>query len=112
MKLVNSLVVLSLLLPFTALAARVDTSDVVVKLVSVDIVSGIVLVQTHPRPNISGLSCTNNFWLRLPHGDNGSNAALSILLTTKATEMKVIVTAEDNDGSEYCKLSRIVIQAN
>ena len=94
------------------LAATVTTSNVKVVAVSVYTGTGQVLVETDPRPDISGLDCTSDYWLILSDDSNtsGYRATLSVLLTAEATQTNVDVRADNNGGNQFCKLGRVVLR--
>lgn len=112
-KLTQILCLLPILLSVSAAyAASKDTNNVKVKLISVWTSNGNILVQTNPRANILGLTCTNDYWLVLYKNDLGYQAALSMLLSAQVTQKGVSVSAEDNSGNEFCRLRRVVNFAN
>lgn len=94
-----------------SVAAYKDSNNVKIKLISVWSQNGNILVQTDPKTNISGLSCTNDYWVTLDKNDLGYQATLSLLLSAQATQRDVIIRADDGFGSEFCKLTRVVTVA-
>jgi len=105
------LFILSILAVNTSLfAATKDTIDVVVTQLSSNFDQTHILVQTTPRPDISGLNCTNNYWLILNNSAISSKNMLTLLLTAHATGKKVIVHSSDINNSEFCQLQRITIK--
>lgn len=101
---------LSIALP--VLGASKETSNVKVEMLSVWTNSGDILVQTSPKPDISGLTCTNDYWLMLDKVELGHQEVLSMLLSAQISKIKLTVRAEDNNGHEFCRLSRIITKAN
>ncbi len=99
-------------LSHAAMAAYKDTSNVTIQLISVWTSSGDILVQTNPKPDITGLTCTNDYWLTLDKDDLGYQATLSMLLSAQATQRKVNISAQDNNGDQFCKLRRVITLAN
>lgn len=93
----------------TMAASHKDTSDVNIELVSVWTSDGDVLVQTNPRHDISGLTCTDNYWLVLDKSAIGYETTLSMLLAAQASSAKVTVRASDDNSHNICRLSRLVI---
>jgi len=87
-----------------------DTNDVKIKLISVWTANGDVLIQTEPRHNISGLNCTNDYWLTLNKNEPGFQATLSMLLSAQATQKPVLVRAQ-GEGGEFCRLTRVITKA-
>ena len=92
----------------SAQAAYKDSSDVKVKLISVWSLSGGVLLQTEPKPDISGLTCSNDYWLVLSTTAAGYQPTIAMLMAAQATGKSITVRAEDNSGNEFCLLSRII----
>ena len=88
-----------------------DTGNVTIKLVSVWTDSGDILVQTNPRHDISGLNCSSDYWLKLNKSNPGYEGALSILLSAQATQSKVTVRAYDDQGTDFCRLDRVIIES-
>ena len=88
-----------------------DTGNVTIKLVSVWTDSGDILVQTNPRHDISGLNCSSDYWLKLNKSNSGYEGALSILLSAQATQSKVTVRAYDDQGTDFCRLDRVIIES-
>ncbi len=89
-------------------AAYKDTHNVKIKLISIWTKSGGLLVQTEPRPNITGLNCTKDYWLEVAQTDLGIDATLSILLAAQTTNKLVNISAADDNGGEYCRLRRVI----
>ena len=113
MKLANTLaLVFMMAMSIFAHAAYKDTNSVKVNQISVWTNTGSILVQTTPRPDISGLNCSNDYWLVLDKNDAGYQAALSMLLSAQATQKSVNVSAEENGGGECCRLRRVVNLSN
>jgi len=110
LKIVVTLICFSL--PHVVLADFKDTSNVTVALISVWTNNGDVLVQTNPRPDISGLTCTNDYWLRLNKSEVGFDATLAMLLSAHAAKHNISVSAQDNDGDDFCRLRRVIILPN
>ncbi len=93
-------------------AAFKDTNNVKVEMISVMSKSGNISVRTTPRPDLSGLTCTNNNWLVLYKDDIGYNATLAMLLSAQATQKAIKISAEDDNGNEWCKLRRVINLSN
>ncbi|WP_218418481.1 hypothetical protein [Alteromonas lipotrueae] len=91
-------------------ASYKDTDNVNIHLISVWTSNGEVLVQTNPKHDVSGLSCTNNFWLVLKKDSAGYEATLSMLLSAQATRTNVTVRASDDNSNDFCRLSRLVLK--
>jgi len=81
-----------------------DTSNLKIELISVWATSGDILVQTKPKHNIQGLSCTSDYWLKLSETAAGYDGTLSMLLSAQATQTTVTVRAYDDQGTDFCKL--------
>ncbi len=109
---VKSILLAIAILPHAVIAAYKESADLRVVMVSVWSQNGDVLVQTDPRPDISGLTCSSDHWLVLNQGEPGYQAALSLLLAAQSTRTSVVVRAEDNSGSQFCKLSRVITTSN
>ena len=109
MKIINYLALSILLFHFSTEAAWKDTHNVEVKLISVWASNGGVLVQTNPKPNIEGLSCSDNYWLSLGKSSEGYDALLSLLLTAQASKQKITVRANNNGSEPFCRLERVII---
>lgn len=89
-------------------SAYIDTVNVKIKRISAySLNNGNILVQTEPRHNMEGLSCTNDYWLVLAQSDPGFENTLSMLLTAQTAQIEVIVRAENNGASAFCLLSRL-----
>ena len=103
-------IIVALLLIFSAqsMAAFKDYKVVKVRFISVWSASGGILVQINPKPDLSGLTCTNDYWLTLDKNVSGYEAALSLLLSAQASQRNVTVRADDSSGSEFCKLVRVI----
>ncbi|GAB4193537.1 MAG: hypothetical protein Tsb002_24090 [Wenzhouxiangellaceae bacterium] len=112
----NMLIVLGVVIwafsPSIVSAAFKDTDNVTVELISVWVASGDILVQTNPKPDITGLGCTNDFWLTLDKDDLGYEATLSMLLSAQVSRKNIIVRADDTLGGEFCRLTRVSNKAN
>ena len=97
--------------PGGASADYQDSSNRTVKLVSVWVASGDVLVQALPRPDIDRLRCTSDHWLMLDDSERGFDTALAMLLTAQASKAKVLLRADDDivssDG-RFCRLTRVI----
>lgn len=106
------LVLICTFLSVFANADYIDTDNVTVELISVWSNDGGLLVQTSPKPNISTLSCTNDYWLVLQKDEGGYEAILSMLLAAQLAKTKITVRAEDNGGEVFCKLSRVITKAS
>ncbi len=98
------------ILPSLVFAANRDTANTYVKQISVWGHSGGVLIQMNPRPNIEGLGCTDDYWLRLNKSDEGYETMLSMLIAAQVTNKPILVRAEDDGDSTqpYCRLQRII----
>ena len=105
-------VLLIAFIPSVCFGANKTTNDVKITIISSDIGQTHILLQTDPRPDISGLGCTNNYWLMLynNNGDAAFKTILSMLLTAHATGKNVSVVSDDNNGGEFCKLSRLILK--
>jgi len=88
-----------------------DTSNIKIKLISVWTSSGDILVKTNPKHNIQGLSCTSDYWLKLSETALGYDGTLSMLLSAQATQAKVTIRAIDDQGTDFCRLDRVIIEA-
>ena len=88
-----------------------DTSNIKIKLISVWTSSGDILVQTNPKHNIQGLACTSDYWLKLDKTAAGYDGTLSMLLSAQATQATVTVRAYDDQGTDFCRLDRVIIDA-
>ncbi len=91
-----------------SMAAYKDSNNVKIKLISVWSQNGNILVQTSPKPNISDLTCTNDYWVTLDKNDLGYQATLSLLLSAQVTQRGVTVRVDDSSGSQFCKLTRVI----
>ncbi len=112
-KWVSAILLAAGLCALEANAAYKDTIGVKVKLISSYVTNnGNVLVQTDPKPDISGLNCTDDYWLVLAKGDPGFEGALSMLLAAYSTQTNLIVRAEENTGTTFCTLSRVTLTAD
>ena len=89
----------------------VDTSNLKIELISVWTTSGDILVQTNPKHNIQGLACTSDYWLKLSETALGYDGTLSMLLSAQATQAKVTIRAIDDQGTDFCRLDRVIIEA-
>lgn len=90
-----------------AIGAVQSTSDLFVELISV-FNSGTIYVQTNPRHDLTGLTCTSDFWLELPAvGTAPHDAMLATLLAAHHSGAKVIITADDSGGGQFCRLDRV-----
>lgn len=94
------------------LAAYKDTDNAKIHLISAWSDNGNILVQTNPKHDISGLSCTNDYWLALDKDSEGYQAILSMLLSAQASKINVKVRAQDNGTNQFCRLSRIINKAS
>ena len=88
-----------------------DTNNITIELISVWTTSGDILVQTKPKHNIQGLGCSSDFWLKLNKTAGGYDGTLSILLSAQATQSKVIIRDYDDQGTDLCRLDRVIIEA-
>ena len=93
---------------FTSIAATKDT-EAKVEFLSVWTSNGELLVQTNPKHDITGLDCTNNYWLTLKKSEPGYEATLSILLSAQITQNNVVFRAEGGNG-EFCRLTRVILK--
>ncbi|NOX75835.1 MAG: hypothetical protein GXP17_04320 [Gammaproteobacteria bacterium] len=91
-----------------SMAAYKDSNNVKIKLISVWSQNGNILVQTNPRPDVSDLTCTSDYWITLDKNDPGYQATLSLLLSAQATQRGVNVRVDDSFGSQFCKLTRVI----
>ncbi len=102
----------SLILASHFSAAGVQTKNVEVALLSLSLNSnGNILVQTSPRPNLTGLTCTNSYWLVLGSDEVGFETSVSMLLSAQATKNPIDITAENNGSSDYCLLRRVITKS-
>ena len=83
-----------------------------VKITKIDAVSynGDIRVQTAPRPNITGLACTSDFWLVIRAGTASYDVLVSLALAAKFDGTNISVGADDtNLTGGFCELSRLVL---
>jgi len=102
------LIYLALITPSTAFAASTTTDNVAVQLLSVTANNSALLVQTSPRHSLTGLNCTDDYWLVLSHNEVGFDAMLALLLAAQRSGSTLLVRADDNGGAQFCKLGRVV----
>ena len=104
------LIILILAVVFSRFANALykDTNNVKVKLISVWTSSGDILVQTEPRANIEGLTCTKDYWLILEKNTEGFESTLSMLLTAQTSKQSILISAIDNADNDYCKIRRVI----
>lgn len=95
-----------------AVTASYFDSFVKVDNISVWVSNGDILVKTDPRPDISSLNCTNDYWLVLRKSSPGYQATLSMLLTAQTNQRTIIVRADDASGDQFCDLARVVTTRN
>ena len=88
-----------------------DTGNVKIELVSVWTENGDILVQTKPKHSIQGLVCTSDYWLKLNKTAIGYEGTLSMLLSAQATQATVTVRAYDDQGTDFCRLDRVITEA-
>jgi hypothetical protein len=93
---------------FEGSTAYKDSADVKIEFISAWSSNGQILVQTSPRYDISGLTCTDDYWLVLNKNEEGYQPALSLLMSAQASGAKVVVRADDSSGEQFCRLSRII----
>lgn len=103
--------ILAITLACFAHADYKDTSNIKIELVSVWTTSGDILVQTSPKHNIQGLGCSSDYWLKLSQTAQGYDGTLSMLLSAQSTQAKVTVRAYDDQGTDFCRLDRVIIEA-
>jgi len=92
-------------------AATLGTAGVKVSLISLRD-SGEVLIQTTPKHLVSGLGCSNNFWLVLDSSLPTFKTTYAMLLLARITKAQVIVVADDKISGAFCHLSRFVLMAD
>ena len=94
----------------SSIAANQDTHSTYVNQISVWGHNGDVLVQMSPRHNIEGLSCTDDYWLRLSKNDEGFETMLSLLLASQMAKKAISVRSEDDSAGAqpYCRLQRVI----
>ena len=85
-----------------------DSGDVKVEFISVWSSTGDTLIQTSPRHDISGLSCTDNYWLVLDKSKGGFEPALALLMSAQASGARIVVRYDDEGGGKFCRLSRVI----
>jgi len=107
----NLIILLTLILVNGSYADYKDTNNVKIQLVSVWTESGDILVQTSPKHDISGLGCGSDYWLKLSKTAIGYDGTLSMLLSAQATQAKVTVRAHDDQGTDFCRLGRVITEA-
>ena len=101
---------LSLLLVMSgANAAYKDTSNVKIHFISAWASDGGVLVQTNPQHSIDGLGCESAYWLKLSADQAGYNTVIAMLLSAHVTQMPVTVRAVDDQGTDFCRLERVIL---
>ncbi len=100
---------LMFLISLNAYSGTLDTPNVKVKYISAFADYDYIMVHTDPQPNISGLSCSDSFWLLLYDTGGNFGVASSLLEHAQKSHYKVTVTAEDNGSNQYCKLNRITV---
>ena len=98
----------AILFTLPAFAAYKDTGNVTVNLVSMW-ANGGLLVQTSPKHNIEGLNCESDYWLKLDKSYEGYNEMLSMALAAQMAGKKITVRANDDSGTDFCRLDRIII---
>ena len=100
------------MISFNGNADYKDTGNVTIQLVSVWTVSGDILVQTKPKHSITGLGCSSDYWLKLSKTAAGYKGTLSMLLSAQASQSKVTIRAVDDQGTDFCRLDRVITQAS
>ena len=106
----KKLIYIFIFISASSIANNKDTHNSYVNQISVWGNSGDILIQMEPRPNIEGLSCTDDYWLRLRKNDEGFESMLSLLIASQMANKAISVRAEDdNAGSQsYCRLQRVI----
>lgn len=104
------LIALSVIFSANAFAANTLTSGVKITKIDATTYNGDIKVQTSPRPNISGLACTSDFWVVLRADSANYKSLLAALLTAKAADFTVSVGADDvNPVGTFCEFSRLIV---
>lgn len=98
-----------LMLSLGAFAGHKDSHDLQVEQISVWGDSGDLLVQTSPKHNIEGLSCSSDYWLKLHRSDEGYEALSSMLIAAQMAGTTITVRAVDDAGTDFCRLQRVII---
>ena len=98
-----------LMLSLGAFAGHIDTHDLKVEQISVWGDSGDLLVQTSPKHNIEGLSCSSDYWLKLNKNDEGYEALSSMLIAAQMAGKTITVRAVDDAGTDFCRLQRVIV---
>lgn len=92
-------------------AANTVTNNVTISKIDATKYNGDIRVQTEPRPNISGLACTSNFWLVLKPSNPSFEEIYAFLLSAKISNLTVTVGADDEIlTGQFCELSRLVVE--
>ena len=108
----NLLILLAAIVTASSYADYKDTGNVTINLLSVWADGGDILVQTNPKHDISGLGCGSDYWLKLNKSNAGYEGTLSMLLSAQATQVKVTVRAHDDQGTDFCRLGRVITEAS
>jgi len=94
-------------------AASATTTNVSVELISAIVAKDYVLVQTFPRPNISTVSCTNDYWLVLHSTLDNYDEIYTQLMMAQANGKKIDVSIDDsNIDPTFCRLTRVTLRSN
>lgn len=89
-------------------AAELSSNDLHVDIVSI-YDHGHIYVQTSPRHDITGLDCTNDYWMGIATTTPAYDALLASLLAAQQSSSKVTVTVNDDGTSQFCNLARLTI---
>lgn len=95
------------------LAANSLTASVKIKRIdAAQGAGGAIRIHTEPRPNISILGCSSDFWLVLKPDVHLFEETYAILLSAKLSNSIVSVVADDggNSGLDFCNLSRVILE--
>lgn len=91
-------------------AGTLQTGNLVISQISAWSDNGTIAVQTEPRHSMQGLNCTNDYWLFMEADAVGYDAIVALLINAQATQIPVIVEANDEIGGDFCRLSRLTLQ--
>ncbi|WP_072682473.1 hypothetical protein [Arcobacter sp. LA11] len=89
--------------------ASLSTTNVKINMIST-YSDGIAHVQTIPRHDITGLSCTNDYWAILDTNKPESKAIYSALIAAKMADKQIHIEVNDTGSDTFCNLHRITIK--
>ena len=98
-----------LLVSSASFSAGKNLTNLKVQMLSAHDHVALILVQTNPRPDLSGLSCTSDFWLTLAKNTENYEEIYSMLLAASVSQQNLFIGIEDVAGEEACRIRRVAI---